>query len=85
MRLRKISDRQNFCYCKVKSLIDIDMKRSHIKAGDIIYAMLFPGGRWTLFNSNDETGRVQCELLTNAIEGKDFEDIKERTTNTENN
>jgi hypothetical protein len=73
----KISDRQNFCYCKVKSLKTFDVKKVHIKPGDTIYAMLYPNNHWHLFNTNNETENKQYELMIGAVESKDFEDIKE--------
>lgn len=84
MRLMKISDRRSFCYCKVKSLREFDVKKVHIKVGDFIYAMLYPSNHWYLFNTMDESEGKQYELMIGAVEGKDFEDIKEETTNKEN-
>jgi hypothetical protein len=84
MRLSKLSDRKTFSYCKVKSLKEFDVKKVHIKVGDFIYAMLYPSNHWYLFNTNDETEGRQHELMVCAVEGKDFEDIKEETTNKEN-
>ena len=78
MRLMKISDKRNFCYCKVKSLKAFNLgKKCQIKVGDFVYVMLYPMGKWYMFNTCDETNEKHTELMTDAKEGIDFEDITE--------
>ena len=85
MRLMKISDKRNFCYCKVKSLKAFNLgKKCQIKVGDFVYVMLYPMGKWYMFNTCDETNEKHTELMTDAKEGIDFEDITENTTQKEN-
>lgn len=85
MRIMKISDKRNFCYCKVRSLKEYTIgKKLHIKVGDTIYAMLYPMNKWRLFNTTEEDEIKQYELESNAKEGIDFEDITETTTQGDN-
>ena len=79
MRLVKISERKNFCYCKVRALKEFNVKKAKIKPGDIVYVMMYPMGKWYMFNTTDESAEKQYELMTGAIEGVDFEDIIEET------
>lgn len=77
MRLSNISEKKNFCYCRVRSLKDLSPnKKICIKPGDAIYAMMYPSGHWHLFNTTDESEQKQFELMIDAKLGVDFEEIE---------
>ena len=78
MRLVKVSECKDFCYCRVKALKEFNVnKKVQIKPGDIIYAMHYPSKHWYLFNTMDESEGKQFELMIGAKQGIDFEDITE--------
>jgi hypothetical protein len=68
--MAQIADKKKFAYCRAVSLKDFP--KGKVKSGDVVWAMLFPGNMWILYNSANDSS--QTELAYNAVLGKDFTD-----------